>query len=963
MSDTSSTDRPIHQSAGGSSHATEVHGPDRDPPVPAVPPADEQPTVISKRGTPPPDASRAPSRPGDLPPGARLEHFELLEYVGGGGMGRVYRATDTRLGRTVALKVLSRDQAADPEIVMRFRNEARSAARLNHEGIAQVYYVGEGDGLPFIAFEFIEGVNLRDLVSSRERMPLAEALNYTFQIAGALDHAARRNVVHRDIKPSNVIITAEGHAKLIDLGLARMQKLSESAADLTASGVTLGTFDYISPEQARDPRNADQRSDIYSLGCTLFFMLTGRPPFPEGTVLQKLLQHQGIEPPDVLELRPELPEEISPFLAKMMAKEPRRRFQQPAELIEALQGLAEQIGLRPVVPGEVAWTVPEESPGRRLRRHLPWMVPVALLMITVALLQVLFWSPLSDDAAGQPAWVGLREAPGESAPSPTLRGSSDAPETHDATGRLSASESAGVAAPKVPSGLSPPTTSVTGGISVAKLPPTEDASAATPAASGLNVLRSLLAGGPRNGGLSYESFAGGVIPFVEPSPTPAVEPATAPARSEVTRPSGPNGDPAPAKPSVEGVVPAKGALVVDPSGRTLDAFATLASACRTARDGDVIELRYDGWLEESPITLGNFRLTIAAGTGFRPGVRFRPSESDPVRYPRNMFALIGSRLNLADVALELDVPRDVPSDSWSLFAMGQGDVVRMERCWLTIRNAAERRGAYHQQVTFFRLEPAPGTDLLTALERPEPTPPAEIQLTDCVARGEADFIRDRGLLPVQVSWRNGLLATTERFLVAEGGEKAPHPDDALRIGLWDLTAVMDAGLCRLEQGEFSPYQLPLRVECSTSLLALSSSASLIEQVGVTDMEQSRDRVDWMGDRNLYQGFREFWAVRHLDPRISSESFDFENWQARWGSLKERLPRAGAADSSRLPEADRAVHLATPATIAAPAPAEGAVEPADTTRVGSHAHRLPPPPSDPPPLPSSPRLAAPPSEER
>jgi hypothetical protein len=174
---------------------------------------------------------------------------------------------------------------------------------------------------------------------------------------------------------------------------------------------------------------------------------------------------------------------------------------------------------------------------------------------------------------------------------------------------------------------------------------------------------------------------------------------------------------------------------------------------------------------------------------------------------------------------------------------------------------------------------------------------------------------------------------------------------------------MDAGLCRLEQGEFSPYQLPLRVECSTSLLALSSSASLIEQVGVTDMEQSRDRVDWMGDRNLYQGFREFWAVRHLDPRISSESFDFENWQARWGSLKERLPRAGAADSSRLPEADRAVHLATPATIAAPAPAEGAVEPADTTRVGSHAHRLPPPPSDPPPLPSSPRLAAPPSEER
>ena len=167
-------------------------------------------------------------------------------------------------------------------------------------------------------------------------------------------HTASQNVVHRDIKPSNVLITSAGRAKLIDMGLARMQKVGDSASDLTASGVTLGTFDYISPEQARDPRIADIRSDIYSLGCTLFFMLTGRPPFPEGTVLQKLLQHQGIEPPDIRELRPDLSEEVSRLIRKMMAKEPRRRFQDASKLIEGLLSLAEQIGV-----GDVAKEIPE----------------------------------------------------------------------------------------------------------------------------------------------------------------------------------------------------------------------------------------------------------------------------------------------------------------------------------------------------------------------------------------------------------------------------------------------------------------------------------------------------------------------------------------------------------------------------------------------------------------------------
>ena len=228
--------------------------------------------------------------------------------------------------------------------MLRFQNEAQSAARLDHDNIARVYYVGEDRGLNYIVFEFIEGVNVRDLVESKGPLPLADAVSYTLQVADALAHAAERNVVHRDIKPSNLLITPAGQAKLIDMGLARLREVDAAAADLTASGVTLGTFDYISPEQARDPRNTDVRSDIYSLGCTFFFMLTGRPPFLGGTMLQKLLQHQADQPPDLRQFRPELPEDVNRILRKMLAKDPHHRYASPMELVNDLLWVAR--GLR-----------------------------------------------------------------------------------------------------------------------------------------------------------------------------------------------------------------------------------------------------------------------------------------------------------------------------------------------------------------------------------------------------------------------------------------------------------------------------------------------------------------------------------------------------------------------------------------------------------------------------------------
>jgi len=320
--------------------------------------------------------------------GQQLDHVVLKEFVGGGGMGAVFRAWDTDLHRTVAVKVLSNYQTDDAESERRFQVEGRSAARLDHPNIARVHYVGQDLGVRYIVFEYIEGTNIRDLVYDQGPLPIAEAANYTQQIAGALIHAFQREVVHRDIKPSNIIITPQGQAKLVDMGLARYEPLERTEHDVTESGVTLGTFDYIAPEQAKNPRDADVRSDIYSLGCTLYFMLAGQPPFPRGTALQKVLAHQGEAPPDVRQFRPDVPIELVEILAAMLAKRPEDRFADPAQLVAALSGRIEPLGFGPPqITLPASWTKAPTG-WSWLRKHATWLVPSVLLALTVLALAI-----------------------------------------------------------------------------------------------------------------------------------------------------------------------------------------------------------------------------------------------------------------------------------------------------------------------------------------------------------------------------------------------------------------------------------------------------------------------------------------------------------------------------------------------------------------------------------------------
>lgn len=318
--------------------------------------------------------------------GRTLDHFVLERLIGGGGMGAVFRGRDTRLDRTIAIKVVP-SQRRDADALRRFRSEAQAAARLDHPNIARVYYVGEAEAWNYIVFEYIDGINIRDLVDRDGPLSVDDAVYYTRQVAEALQHAHERDVVHRDIKPSNLLVTANGHVKLVDMGLARSTSQDRSSADLTASGVTLGTFDYISPEQARDPRDADVRSDLYSLGCTLYFMLTGEPPFPDGTALQKLLSHGSQPPPDPRRFRPELGDELIAIMMKLMAKKPADRYQKPTELVGDLILLADLEHLpKSRMPGSMTIT-PTIAQRSLVETHLPWLLSAAVLVVSTLWIQ------------------------------------------------------------------------------------------------------------------------------------------------------------------------------------------------------------------------------------------------------------------------------------------------------------------------------------------------------------------------------------------------------------------------------------------------------------------------------------------------------------------------------------------------------------------------------------------------
>jgi serine/threonine protein kinase len=276
-----------------------------------------------------------------LPPGmpAELAHhprYRVLHLIGRGGMGAVYKAEHRLMQRLVALKVISQGLTASAAAVERFRREVIAAARLTHPNIVTALDAEQVGDVHFLVMEYVEGTSLAELVARRKRLPVAEACNYVAQAARGLQHAFEQGMVHRDIKPHNLMLTARGRVKVLDFGLARFVRESLSHEGLTQEGSLMGTPDYVAPEQAEDARAADIRADIYSLGCTLHCLLTGKPPFPGGTLIQKVMAHRERPPAPLGALRPDVPPGLEQVVARMLAKQPPERYQTPAEVIQAL---------------------------------------------------------------------------------------------------------------------------------------------------------------------------------------------------------------------------------------------------------------------------------------------------------------------------------------------------------------------------------------------------------------------------------------------------------------------------------------------------------------------------------------------------------------------------------------------------------------------------------------------------
>jgi serine/threonine-protein kinase len=271
--------------------------------------------------------------------GLRLGPYLLLARLGAGGMGTVFKALHRRLARLTAIKVVSGERLADGAKAGRFLREIQATALLNHPNLVYAYDADQaGDGY-YLAMEYVEGTDLDRLVRQRGPLPAAEACAYVRQAALGLQHAHERGVVHRDVKPSNLLLdTRGGVVKVSDLGLARLRALPGDG--LTRVGALLGTTDYMAPEQITDPHGADRRADQYGLGCTLYFLLTGRVPFPERQPMRKLLQHCLDEPRPVEELRPGLPRAVGAVVRRLMAKEPAARYPSAGDAAAALADAA-----------------------------------------------------------------------------------------------------------------------------------------------------------------------------------------------------------------------------------------------------------------------------------------------------------------------------------------------------------------------------------------------------------------------------------------------------------------------------------------------------------------------------------------------------------------------------------------------------------------------------------------------
>ena len=289
-----------------------------------------------------------------------LGKFKLLGHLGTGGMSSVYLAMHKVSQQTRAIKVLPRKRVSDKSYLERFYREGQAAAALNHPNVVRIYDICNEADTHYMVMEHVKGADLYETVKDDGPFAPETAASYVSQAAAGLAHAHEKNMVHRDIKPANLLLTDEGVVKILDLGLALFQQEEEESLTVLHNEKVMGTADYLSPEQAVNSHNVDHRADIYSLGCTLYFLLTGKPPFSEGSLAQRIAMHQTQDPKSLSEVRPDIPNQLVKICEKMMRKDPDKRYRDCQHLQQAIAGFLARKN-SPVAAGNVPMA--DQSPG------------------------------------------------------------------------------------------------------------------------------------------------------------------------------------------------------------------------------------------------------------------------------------------------------------------------------------------------------------------------------------------------------------------------------------------------------------------------------------------------------------------------------------------------------------------------------------------------------------------------
>lgn len=816
------------------------------------------------------------SGPASSPEGFELGHFVLQERIGIGGMGAVFRALDTRLQRIVALKVLGPAQSRDEQSVKRFQNEASAAARLDHDNIARVYYIGEDHGLHFIAFEYITGTNLRDLIRDKGPVSPADAVNYTLQIASALNHTHAASVVHRDIKPSNIIIMPSGRAKLVDLGLARKQN-SDSAHDLTLAGTTLGTFDYISPEQAKDPRSVDVRSDIYSLGCTLYHALTGMPPYPEGTVLQKLLDHQGKDAPDPAQKNPRVPEALSVICRKMMASDPNKRYATPEILLRDLLPIAHRMGLRGLPADGLVWrniTPPKET---FWQKHFGWVASaVALLVIVFVIWR---FPDLGSGNQSTLADANLQPQSKFSANTGDVKSEDLKPPFRTSDGSNTSPSANGNNA-QASTGTRPSATSIMEepDNSIAKRLSPEDDNPGTFKLPFDNIPSVV----PDNIGGNADTETNTLTPMEDPlivERTPETKNNSTPIKE------------GPKPPVTVAETEQRPYWIIKNDGSEAEGKLTLEAACTQAADGQIVEIRHNGLLPDSltkPIRIKNKSLTIRAGENYRPLLVFSGVETPADGLLTRLFHLTNASVDLINLDFYLSpAPGTVSDDIWSLVSLEGSGRVLLQGVSVTAEEAGRDLAA------IVELLPAPVSQMakdmkMMTMENEGYEATFEVKVSHSFIRGNCNVFQSRHTLPGRLEVEQSAIAVNGSLLCAEGDLDMQDDNDHVELTLNHATCIVGNSLLRLDSGDAPRDLLPVYVRNTRdNLIATNTSNPVVAMSGQTDLDAFLHLVRWDGLNNFYTGFDLFWTVSASD----FIARNFEEWK-RSPEIRDESARNG-----------------------------------------------------------------------